>query len=132
MHALISLKLLVTLKNSYLEVIKLILYDSLQVHKLGLHKLCLHGYNNLYHSLISHHFHYNNIIANCGQPEFLPRANESVPNIESYDGLPIEGSTIMFSCPPGLLVIGLNLATCSDNGEWEPNLHDLVCNDSNG
>ena len=72
------------------------------------------------------------IIAKCGQPELLLIANDSVPNIEGYNGLPIEGSVISFSCPPGLSLIGPNFATCTETGEWEPDLSSLVCNNSKG
>ena len=74
-------------------------------------------------------------IANCGHPDLLSKfSNDSVPRIEGYDGLQTEGSTISFSCPPGLELIGPNLAVCRDNGEWEPklNLSGLMCNDSKG
>ena len=81
----------------------------------------------LYHILYT-------IIANCGRPELLSigEANDSVPNIEGYDGLPIEGSTIMFSCPPYLSLIGPNVATCTETGEWDPDISGLLCNDTKG
>ena len=76
------------------------------------------------------------IVANCGDPEILPTANDSVlvPSIEDYSGLPIEGTTIRFSCPPGLkLIDGPYSAICTENGEWEPDLNSLIlCNDSKG
>ena len=49
-----------------------------------------------------------------------------------YGDLPVEGSTIMFSCPPGMDLIGSNSATCMENGEWEPDPSGLMCNDSKG
>ena len=71
------------------------------------------------------------IVANCGHPDLLLWSvrNDSVPSIEAYDDLPIEGSTIMFSCPNGLKLVGgpSNLATCT-SGEWEPDPSDLMCN----
>ena len=78
------------------------------------------------------------IVANCGHPESLftvsndsdYKDSRSVPNIDGYDGLPIKGSTIMFSCPPGLELIGSNSSTCTENGEWEPDPKGIVCNDS--
>ena len=54
-------------------------------------------------------------------------SNDSVPNIEGYDGLSVEGSTIRFSCPPGLVLSGSNSATCTVNGEWEPDPRQLIC-----
>ena len=65
-------------------------------------------------------------IAKCGCPY-------SYANIEGYDNLSaLEGGTIRFSCPPGLELIGPELATCSENGEWEPDPSGLICNDSGG
>ena len=54
-------------------------------------------------------------------------SNDSIPRVEGYDGLPLEGSTITFSCPPGMELIGPSLATCMENGEWEPDLSGLMC-----
>ena len=72
--------------------------------------------------------------ANCGHPELPPILNnDSVPSIVNYhDGLPVEGNTITFNCPPGLVLIGPNSSTCADNGEWEPDFSGLMCNDSKG
>ena len=75
-------------------------------------------------------------IANCGHPELLciQTANNSqtVPAIEGYDGLPVEGSAIRFRCPPGLELIGLGgsstLAICTESGEWDPDPSGLMCN----
>ena len=81
------------------------------------------------HTLMPHFI----IVANCGDPEVLPTANDSVPapSIEDYSGLPIEGSTIRLSCPPGLkLIDGPNSAICTENGEWEPDPSRLMCNSS--
>ena len=65
------------------------------------------------------------ILANCGHPDLLlwRITNDSIrPNIEGYDGLPIEESAVRFSCPPGLALIGPNSATCTENGRWELSL----------
>ena len=48
------------------------------------------------------------------------------------DVLPVEGTTIKFSCPPGLVITGPNSATCTENGEWEPDPSGVTCNDSKG
>jgi hypothetical protein len=74
-------------------------------------------------------------VVNCGYPELLLRrfGNYSVPNIEGYDGLPIEGSVITFSCPPGLVLTGPNSAICTGNGRWELNTDSWpVCVESKG
>ena len=71
--------------------------------------------------------------ANCGYPELLSAvSNDSqAPDIVEYDTfIPIEGSTISFSCPPGLELNGSNSATCAENGGWEPDPSWLTCNES--
>lgn len=74
-------------------------------------------------------------IANCGHPALMPVctmscSTDSVPRVECYDGIPVEGRTVTFSCPPGLELIGPNSATCTENREWGPDLSGLMCNDS--
>jgi hypothetical protein len=51
--------------------------------------------------------------------------NDSVPRIDTV--LPVEGTTFTLSCPPGLVLIGPNLTTCTKTGEWEPDPNRLVC-----
>ena len=60
-------------------------------------------------------------IASCGHPQLLlwRVSNDSVLNVEGYGDLPVEGSTVRFSCPPGLSLTEHNSATCTENGEWE-------------
>ena len=53
--------------------------------------------------------------------------NESVSSIEGYDGLPVEGSTVSFSCPPEFMLSGPDSATCTENGEWEPDPRGIMC-----
>lgn len=70
------------------------------------------------------------IVVFCGHPKLLPTckfSNDSVPVIENYDGFSVEGSTIKFSCPPGLVLSGPSTATCTENGEWEPDPGQLIC-----
>ena len=50
----------------------------------------------------------------------------SIPNIEGYDSLSIEGSTVRFSCPPSLALIGPNSVACTENGKWELNILAIV------
>ena len=75
-------------------------------------------------------------IANCGHPELLFTTSndsdyrQSAPKVVGYDDLPIEGSTITVSCPPGLELIGSNSSTCAENGEWKPDPRGLLCNDT--
>ena len=66
------------------------------------------------------------ITAKCGHPNLV--------NVEGYDDnlSALEGSTIRFSCPPWLELIGPDSATCIGNGEWEPDPSELMCEDSHG
>ena len=77
---------------------------------------------------------------NCGPTEqILAMNNDSVmsndsiaipvPTIgaECSDSVQLEGCSITFSCPPGWEVNGPNSATCTGNGEWEPDPAGLMC-----
>ena len=60
-------------------------------------------------------------------------SNDSSPIIvENNEALPVEGSNITFSCPPGLVLVGYQSAKCMENGEWEPDPSQLMCNNSQG
>ena len=41
----------------------------------------------------------------------------------------LEGTILIFSCPPGMQLIGSNITiatvTCMENGEWEPDPREL-------
>ena len=39
----------------------------------------------------------------------------------------LEGTSVLFSCPPGLVLAGLNTTTCMGNGEWEPDPNRAKC-----
>ena len=58
------------------------------------------------------------LIANCGHPELLSLTigNDSIQRVVDYDDLPVEGSTITFSCPPGLELIGHQHVWGMENG----------------
>ena len=62
---------------------------------------------------------------NCGYL-LLSAANEFQP-VMNYGGLPIEGSTVNFTCPTDLVLNGTNSTTCMGNGEWEPDPQELKC-----
>jgi hypothetical protein len=72
--------------------------------------------------------------AKCEDPNLLLQLNnESALIIEGYDDLiPVEGSTIRFSCPSGLELTAPNSTTCTEYGEWEPDPRGLMCNVSEG
>ena len=71
------------------------------------------------------------LIAKCGYAELQPKSDSNsycIPTIVGYDTvLPVEGNTITFMCPPGLELVGPNSATCTRNGEWEPDPRGLMC-----
>ena len=55
--------------------------------------------------------------------------NYNNPNIEVV-GLRypiIEGSSITFRCPPGLMLSGYNTSTCMRNREWKPDPENIDC-----
>ena len=82
------------------------------------------------HSLL-HLFYVD--LAKCGHPELMPVctcSTDSVPRVVGYNDVPVEGSTIRFSCLAGLELTGPNSATCTGNGEWEPDPSGVMCNES--
>ena len=54
-------------------------------------------------------------------------SNVSDLRIVGPNGIPVEGSTVSFSCPQGLELVGPISAICSQNGEWEPDLEGVIC-----
>ena len=73
-------------------------------------------------------------IANCGHPEMLFSLRNDcelwpVPKVVGTDDLiPVEGTTVTFSCPSGFKLIGPHTSTCRENGIWEPDPSGLICN----
>ena len=47
--------------------------------------------------------------------------------IHGYVNPAIEGTSVMFSCPPGLVLTGPNISMCMRNGEWELDPQELKC-----
>ena len=39
----------------------------------------------------------------------------------------MEGTVATFTCPPGMILIGLNMTTCMGNGEWDPDPRHVKC-----
>ena len=60
----------------------------------------------------------------CGNPEDL--VDNSV-RIFGYTEPAVEGTVVIFHCPPGLVLDGTNTSTCTENGEWEPPPHEIHC-----
>ena len=44
-----------------------------------------------------------------------------------YSYLAPEGTTISFSCPPKMVLVGPNASTCMKNEEWEPDPRGVEC-----
>ena len=43
----------------------------------------------------------------------------------------VEGTTVTFHCPPGLVLDEINSSTCMENGEWEPAPYDIYYSGTN-
>ena len=54
-------------------------------------------------------------------------ASDDSVRVSSYRNPAIEGTTITFSCPDGLILTGSNTSMCMGNGEWEPKLKGTNC-----
>ena len=53
---------------------------------------------------------------------------DNMVKVVGYDGLTADiGTTINFTCPPDLSLIGPNSTTCTRNGEWEPDPNEAMC-----
>ena len=66
------------------------------------------------------------IIAQCRDLQ-LEFANDSNPVLMYSDSNRIEGTTVSFICPSGLVLNGTIPVTCTSNGEWEPDPQDVKC-----
>ena len=68
---------------------------------------------------------YRYFIAKCEYPS-LDNVDNSV-KIADYHSPALEGDTLTFSCPPGKTLIGSNITTCMENGEWDSNMGEVKC-----
>ena len=58
----------------------------------------------------------------------MNQIDESVSlRIHGYVNPAVEGISVTFSCPPGLVLTGFNASMCMRNGEWEPDPQELKC-----
>ena len=62
----------------------------------------------------------------CGNPAPDNLVDNSV-SISGYTAPAMEGTTVTFQCPPGLVLDGTNSSTCMENGEWEPPPCEVHC-----
>ena len=55
----------------------------------------------------------------------------SYVEIIGYNKPALEGASITLRCPTGMReLIGSERATCMGNGDWEPDLQSVTCNES--
>ena len=53
---------------------------------------------------------------------------DSQVKIMGYNNPAVEGTNVTLSCPSGLVLTGPNdIATCMENGKWEPDLGEMDC-----
>ena len=65
-------------------------------------------------------------VADCGYPT-LQLQVDSPPAVMGYNDSAREGTTITFSCSPGMILTGPNTTICMDNGQWEPDPSQVKC-----
>ena len=54
----------------------------------------------------------------------------TVVRIINYSRPALEGTSIMFDCPPGLELTGSESSTCTENGDWTPDPRNITCSRS--
>ena len=96
----------------------------------GIVLLLVHSTIVSYNILISHVI-YSSITTNLYMhavtcPQAQSAFDDSV-RVSRYRNPAMEGTTITFSCPDGLILIGANTSTCTGNGEWDPELKETNC-----
>ena len=68
----------------------------------------------------------NIITVNCGDP--LAAINDSTLRIADYnDELTLEGTTVNYTCPTGLILNGTSQSTCMSDGQWKPDPREVAC-----
>ena len=70
----------------------------------------------------SYHYLYM-LVARCPQVT----TNNPVRVLTGYRDPALEGTTVIFSCPTGLILTGSSSSTCMEDGEWEPDLIEIKC-----
>ena len=64
----------------------------------------------------------------CGYilEDLYPQNNITVSGL-GYGKPSLEGMSVIFTCPPKLVLIGPNSTTCMGNGKWEPDPREVAC-----
>ena len=44
-----------------------------------------------------------------------------------YSDPALEGTNVTFDCLSGLVLVGSNTSTCMENGQWNPDSANVVC-----
>ena len=60
----------------------------------------------------------------CSNPLELTHINVMV---WGYEEPSLEGNSVTFACPAGLVPTGSYSSTCMRNGEWEPDPREVTC-----
>ena len=71
-------------------------------------------------------------IGNCGSPQTLLQNGPDIIVfvVSGYinESEPVmEGTTVNYTCPAGMVLSGPNSSTCTENGEWEPDPMEVEC-----
>ena len=63
------------------------------------------------------------LLAKCS----YPLVEERGVLITEYSDLALEGASVTFACPPGLIMVGSNTSICTENGQWNPDPATATC-----
>ena len=78
----------------------------------------------IYLTVVNYPLFFNSATRICENPE--AQISDSVI-VSGYTDSAVEGTTVTFHCPPGLVLDGINSSMCMENGEWEPALFEINC-----
>ena len=81
-------------------------------------------YNAIYNSRLIISANYTTSVATCENLE--AQVDDSI-RVLGYNDPAVEGTTVTFHCPPGLVLDEIKSLTCMKNGEWSVALHKLSC-----
>ena len=82
---------------------------------------------NIYYTYM--YTHTVHITVTCDYPPIqLPHCHIEMTGSQDIHPL-IEGQFITYTCtcPPGFVLSGLNISVCTRDGNWEPELGEVVC-----
>ena len=66
---------------------------------------------------------YDARIAKCS----YPLVEERRVLVTEYSDPALEGDSVTFGCPHGLIMVGSNTSTCTENGQWNPDPTTATC-----